>query len=597
MVEKILAEHESLPSTWPVHGDTGYRFAALVNALLVDPAREEAVDQLERSFTGRRESFDEIAYESRKLIIGTSLFSELGWLTDALHRITRTNRRTRDFTRNRLRVALTEAAAAFPVYRTYLRTGEAPTATDRQHIDWALAAAKRRLGPSQAPVLDALRDVLLGEGEVAARDRRRPRFIARWQQFTAPVMAKGLEDTAFYRYPRLVSLNDVGSDPRRFGVSPAAFHAANQTRARFRPHSLLATSTHDSKRGEDLRARIDVLAEDPSLWQEGVQRLATLSERYLTETEDGPAPSRGDIWLLYQTLVGLWPIEPPGEDEREQLRLRIQAYMLKAAREAKLRTNWTAPVAAYEDALASYVDALLRPTPPNPFVAEIERMAARIAPFGFRNALAQVALKLTVPGVPDIYQGCEQWNFSLVDPDNRRPVDFERLATQLEAIRIVYARGYPGRADWQQLHAQVANGRIKQLVTWRLLQLRAAWPQLFRDGSYVPLACSGRAAEHAIAFARQHQQQAVVVVAARLTYTLCGGNTSLWGRQAWGDTVLRLDEQQPPPVRAGRWREWLTGRELASPANGDGLPLSRIFADANALPFAVLVPAEGGPAA
>jgi (1->4)-alpha-D-glucan 1-alpha-D-glucosylmutase len=599
VVEKILAEHESLPETWPVHGDTGYRFGALVNGLLVDGSREEAVDALERSFTGRRDDFDAIAYESRKLIIGALLFSELNWLGDALHRITRTNRRTVDFTRNRLRLALTELAAAFPVYRTYLRAGEPASATDRQHIDWALAAARRRLGEAQAPVLQVVRDVLLGEGEAVGADTaRRARFLARWQQFTAPVMAKGLEDTAFYRFVRLASLNEVGSDPRRFGVSPAAFHAANQTRARFKPHALLATSTHDSKRGEDLRARIAVLAEDPPLWQESVQRLAGLAERYLTATDEGPAPTRNDIWLLYQTLVGLWPVTPTGDEERDALRDRVQAYMRKAVREAKLRTNWTSPSVTYEDALASYIDALLRAGQPNPFVGELERVVARIAPFGFRNSLAQLALKLTVPGVPDIYQGCERWNFSLVDPDNRRPVDFEALAVQLEGLRTLYAKGFPARAEWRRLNDEIAGGRIKHLVTWRLLQLRRAWPELFRDGAYLPLACTGSASEHVVAFARQLQQQTVLVIAARLTYTLCDGDGARWGAQAWGDTLVPLADQQPPLAQAGRWRDWLTGRAIdAGAANARGLALSELFADANALPFAVLVPAEGGPAA
>jgi (1->4)-alpha-D-glucan 1-alpha-D-glucosylmutase len=599
VVEKILAEHESLPDSWPVHGDTGYRFGALVNGLLVDGAREQAVDALERSFTGRRDGFDAIAYESRKLIIATLLFSELNWLTHALHRITRANRRTGDFTRNRLRLALTELAAAFPVYRTYLRVGEPASATDRQHIDWGVAAAKRRLGDAQAPVLRVVRDVLLGEGEAAGADpARRGRFIARWQQFTAPVMAKGLEDTAFYRYLRLASLNEVGSDPRRFGVSPAAFHAANQTRARFKPHALLATSTHDSKRGEDLRARIAVLAEDPVLWQDSVQRVAGLAERYLTDTEDGPAPSRNDIWLLYQTLVGLWPVTVPSDEDREQLRQRIQAYMLKAVREAKVYTNWTSPEPAYEDALASYIDALLRPGQPNPFVAELERVAARIAPFGFRNSLAQVALKLTVPGVPDIYQGCERWNFSLVDPDNRRPVDFDALAADLEAVRALYATGSPARTDWRRLADEVAGGRIKLVATWRLLQLRRAWPELLRDGVYLPLACAGHASEHVVAFARQHQQQTVLVVAARLTYTLCQGDPGRWGAWGWADTVVQLADQQPALAHAGRWRDWLTGRVIdAGTANASGLALSELLGDASALPFAVLVPADGGPAA
>jgi (1->4)-alpha-D-glucan 1-alpha-D-glucosylmutase len=276
----------------------------------------------------------------------------------------------------------------------------------------------------------------------------------------------------------------------------------------------------------------------------------------------------------------------------------VQAYMRKAVREAKLRTNWTSPDTAYEDALASYIDALLRPGQPNPFVAEFDRVATRIAPFGFRNSLAQLALKLTVPGVPDIYQGCERWNFSLVDPDNRRPVDFESLAVELEGIRALYAKGHPARPDWRRLQGEVADGRLKHLVTWRLLELRRAWPELFRDGAYLPLACAGRASEHVVAFARQQQQQTALVVAARLTYTLCDGGDDRWGGPAWGDTVVQLADQQPALAHSGRWRDWLTGRVIdAGAANASGMALSELFADASALPFAVLVPAQGGPAA
>ena len=596
VVEKILAEHESLPDGWAVHGDTGYRFGSLVNGLFVDGTREETIDRLYHAFTGEAESFDEIAYRCKKIIIYTALFSELRWLADAVYQITRLNRRTCDFTRPRLRVALAEVAAAFPVYRTYLRVGEPPSANDRQHIDWAVAAAKRRLGGAEAAVLDQLRDVLLGEGEAAsAPPAQRSRFLARWQQFTAPVMAKGVEDTAFYRYLRLASLNEVGGDPRRFGTSPAAFHAANQSRARFRPHAMLATSTHDSKRAEDLRARINVLSEDPALWDESLQRFSGLAERYLSQTDAGPAPSRNDIWLLYQTLAGMWPATPPGEEERESLRQRVQAYMLKAVREAKKNTNWTCPVAPYEDALARYIDALLRPGQPNPFVDELDRMAARIATFGFRNSLSQLALKLTVPGVPDIYQGCEQWTFNLVDPDNRRCVDFENLAVQLEATTALYEGGVPRNEQWEMLHRGIADGRLKHLATWRLLQLRRAWPDLFRDGGYQPLPVTGTATDHAVAYARHRSGQAVIVIAARLTYTLCGGEEGRWAPGLWQGTSVRLESDQTAVSRTGRWRNWLTGREVEIAAADNALDLAQTFAGACGLPFAVLVPAEGGP--
>ena len=587
VVEKILAEHENLPEGWPVHGDTGYRFATVVNGLFVDSRREAEVDRLWRAFTDEAADFDEIAYRCKKIIIYTALFSELRWLATAIHQISRANRRTCDFTRPRLRVALAETAAAFPVYRTYLRGGEPPSASDRQHLDWAIAGAKRRLGSAEAAVLDHLRDMLLGEGEAVHADPQlRARFIARWQQFTAPVMAKAVEDTAFYRYVRLVSLNEVGGDPRTFGISPAAFHAANQVRLRFRPHSMLATSTHDSKRGEDVRARINVLAEDPALWEESLMRFHHLAERYVTQTDAGPAPTRNDIWLLFQTLVGIWPARPPGERERDELRHRVQAYMLKAVREAKKNTSWTSPVPEYEDGVERFVDAVLRSGQPNPFVDELDRLAARMAPFGFRNSLAQLALKFTVPGVPDLYQGSEQWNFSLVDPDNRRPVDFGKLAADLDALRK------QGRASepWRELWQHATDGRIKQLVTTQLLQLRGRWRKLFESGGYVPLAVRGEAGDHAVAFARSHEGDVVIVIAARLAYTMCHGYDSRWAPDLWRDTALDLDADAVS--RVPRWRNWLTGAELAVPATGDAaIGLQEVFAGAHGLPFAVLVPA------
>ncbi len=597
VVEKILAEHEMLPDKWPVHGDTGYRFGALVNGLFVDGSREQEMDRLYRSFTGTKESFDEIAYRCKKLIIRSSLFSELSWLTSAVYRITRASRRTCDFTRSRLQAALAEVAASFPVYRTYLRPGETASATDRQHIDWAIAAARRRLGSAEVAVLDHLRDVLLGEGEAAGADpAQRSRLMARWQQFTSPVMAKAVEDTAFYRFVRLASLNEVGGDPRRFGVSPTAFHAANQSRSRFRPHAMLATSTHDSKRGEDLRARIDVLSEDPASWQESLQRLAGWGERLLTRTEIGPAPSRNDVWLLFQTLAGLWPMAAAGEQEREELRRRMQAYMLKAVREAKQDTSWTSPVSAYEEALAHFIDGILRPGDPNPFVEELDRLARRLAPFGFRNSLGQLALKLTAPGVPDIYQGCEQWNFSLVDPDNRRPVDFGALAVQLAAVRSLYEAGWPSDAAWGELNRDIADGRLKQLVTWRLLQLRRGQPELFRDGAYLPLSIDGPAAEHAVAFARHREGQVVLVIAARLTYTLCCGDPGRWGADPWRDTSVKLEADQAGWNRCGLWRDWVTGGDIDGAGSGTaGLALAQVFGGASQLPFAVLVAGDPRP--
>ena len=309
------------------------------------------------------------------------------------------------------------------------------------------------------------------------------------------------------------------------------------------------------------------------------------------ETEAGPAPCRNDIWLLFQTLVGLWPAQEPHAQERETLRVRLQAYLRKAAREARQHTSWVAPNPAYEDALARYVDAVLRPGT-NPFADELQRFTARIAPWGFRNSLAQLALKLTAPGVPDIYQGCERWNFSLADPDNRRPVDFGELARSLSQLQERCQNGIAPPRLWAELLADMADGRIKQLVTWRLLQLRQQRPALFRDGAYLPLAAEGPAGAHAIAFARTHAGDAVLVVAARLACSLCGNDESRWSPALWRGTKLRIDEAVALAATP-RWRNALTGHEVEGTSD-DGLPgLEAIFAGAAGLPFAVLVAPAG----
>jgi len=589
VAEKILAEHESLPEGWPVHGDTGYRFGALVNGLFVESRHENAILAAYQAFTGQETEFDEILYQCKKLIIETSLYSELNWLAHTLHRLTRGNRRRCDFTRNRLRWALAEVAAAFPVYRTYLRVDEAPGEMDRRHLDWAIAAAQRRLGASEATVLDYLREVLLGEGEaVHLPPAPRQRFLARWQQFTAPVTAKAMEDTAFYRYVPLLSLNEVGGEPRSFGVSVSAFHYANQKRQRDRPHCLLGTSTHDSKRGEDLRARIDVLSEIPAQWEDCLLRLSVWAQLYVTRTPKGNLPSTNDIWLLFQTLAGLWPARPPDDTERADLRDRVQATMKKSVREAKLHTTWVCPDEDYEAAVERYVDGVLR-AGANPFADELQKFAERIAPFGFRNSLAQLALKFTCPGVPDVYQGCEQWNFSLVDPDNRRPVDYPALARSLAAIQALYREGWPSQAHWQALHAGAADGRIKQLVTWRLLALRRERSRLFRQGSYLQLAVEGPAEEHALAFARVCEGHAVLVLVARLTCTLCHGEDADWSPALWQDTLLRVGSEAGLR-RFRRWRNWLTGAGCALHSEDEAtVPLTELFAGAGGLPFAVLV--------
>ncbi|WPB55322.1 malto-oligosyltrehalose synthase [Xylophilus sp. GOD-11R] len=593
VVEKILDIDEDLPAEWPVHGGTGYRFSGLVNGLFVDGRNEAAFDSLYRDFTGEYERFGDILFDAKIHVIENGLSSELGWLTETLYRITRSDRRTCDFTRNRLRRALMVVAACHPVYRTYIRSqDDGISHADRAVIERATASARRRSEGEELTVIDHLRGVLLTACEIEDPARRAAvmRFVGRWQQFTAPVTAKAMEDTAFYRYNRLVSLNDVGGDPRRFGTSPAHFHAVNGDDSAHRPHWLLGTSTHDSKRSEDLRTRLDVLSEMPDAWGAVIERWSAQADSLHAVVDGAPAPSRNDEYLLWQTLVGAWPLGGLKPENTEDLVKRVQAYMLKAVREAKQHTSWLNPNEAYEKALAGYVDGIFDRAQSGGLLDDIEGFVDHVAPYGCINSLSLVALKLTSPGVPDIYYGCEQWNFSLVDPDNRRPMDFDRLKDTLGQLAALYADGFPTAAQWQELRQNWTDGRIKHLVTWRLLQLRKAHPEVFRSGGYRPLEGEGAHGSRLVAFARGEGEQTVVTVAARLLRGVteqlppdCEGMARLWQ-----DTRLPM----PAGETGTTWVDWFTGApaELA-PATPGG-PALHVGQALQMLPVAVLVPAD-----
>ena len=591
VIEKILAEHERLPADWPVHGGVGYRFANLVNGLFVDGRNEQRFDELYAGFIGERRVFEDVLYASKHEIIRLSLAADLQILTEALYRIAQGDRRTCDFTRNRLRAALTEMAAGFPVYRTYI-SERGVSDDDRQHIAWAWSAARRRMRAAEVSVLDFLRDVLLHAPEQPDAQRRRAmlEFASRWQQFTAPVMAKSMEDTAFYRYLRLTSLNDVGGDPRHFGLSVAAFHAANQQRCRFTPHALLGSSTHDSKRSEDVRTRIDVLSEIPDQWAAAIERWSELNRKRATRVDGELAPSRNDEYLFYQTLFGVWPLSTPTPDELDALRQRVQAYMLKAVREAKERTSWINPHQEYEQALARFIDAALGTLEPNPFLTDFRAFTEPLQVFGCINSLNLVAIKLTSPGVPDVYQGCEGWNFSLVDPDNRRPVDYGVRRRQLAALQAGWTADGLSAQALDELCEHMADGRLKLLITWRLLALRRCLPQLFEQGGYHALPVQGAARDHVIAFARSSGADACITVGSRLLRTLTdGADHSVCQAGPWGDTAVCL-AGTPAASGEGAWRCWITGQRVELGRDESGQPLVPVSAALTGLPAAVLVP-------
>jgi (1->4)-alpha-D-glucan 1-alpha-D-glucosylmutase len=553
-----------------VHGTTGYRFASVVNGLFVDAKAKARIDRVWRAFVGSEaQTLAQAAYSGRRAIMEGPLASELRVLTLRALRLARADRRTRDFTFNALREAIMEIVARFPVYRTYVDANGA-SAQDRRYIDWAVAHARAHSRVSDASVFEFLHGALLGApGATPATVDALRDFAMRFQQFTAPVTAKGVEDTALYRFNRLVSLNDVGSDPEQFGFSVHAFHAASSDRAASWPHTMLATSTHDNKRSEDVRARIDVISERPAAWRMLLRRWGRMNRSRKTLVDDVPAPSRNDEYLLYQTLVGTFPERP--DEAALGYRERIQAYMLKAVREAKVHTSWLSPNADYENALARFVAALLDDA--QLFVPDLRRECAAFAWFGMLNSLSMTLLKLGSPGVPDIYQGNELLDFSLVDPDNRRPVDYAVREAHLASLDAIGAA--PARSRGAQIRALFdapLDGRAKLFVVARALSLRKRLPALFAYGDYRPVAAQGTHAEHVVAFARSFERDTIVVAAGRLFSSLGPATGALPVAEAWGDTAL----DGAFIMHGAAMTNMLSGDSFEA---GPALPLARLFAD------------------
>ncbi|MBD5633223.1 MAG: malto-oligosyltrehalose synthase [Candidatus Eremiobacteraeota bacterium] len=587
VVEKILASFEKLRGDWRIAGTTGYDFMNEVTWLFVDSKAEAAFDRIYRSFAGIGVNFDQFAYRAKKDIMHSTLASELEVLATMLDRIAETDRRSNDYTFNVLKDALVETIASFPVYRTYA-TSERIEEEDRKYIAWATGAARKRSELGDERVFDFLESVLtvaLPE-QSANYDRREVlRFAMKFQQYTSPVMAKAVEDTAFYRYVRLLSLNEVGGDPRRFGSSVKAFHRTSAERAAHHPHAMLATATHDHKRGEDVRTRIAALSEMPGLWDRTLRRWSELNELRKTGLENGPAPTENDEYMLYQVLIGTWPAEwldvPPesiGEPARDAYIERIQTYLRKALREAKFRTSWTNPNAPYEDAALSFARNILTAKRGDIFFNELATLARECAAIGAVSSLAQTALKLTVPGIPDIYQGCEFWDLSLVDPDNRRPVDYALRARTLDEMAARVGRG-EGAALAAELLGSWHDGRVKAYVTWRLLQLRRERPATFLDGSYLALDTTGTRAESLVAFMRD----ALLVVAPRLVRRNLDRDA--------GTLRLTFEDERVRLPRAGmRFVDRFTGKAFEPAVDAEGA-----YVDAGDLlaefPVAVLVPA------
>jgi (1->4)-alpha-D-glucan 1-alpha-D-glucosylmutase len=566
LAEKILAQHEPLREDWAIHGTTGYDFSNLLTRLFVDPRGEAGLERAYHAALRERLDFDELVHDSKRLIMKRAMASELNVLAVQLSRVCELSPYTRDFTVNNLRHALGELIAYFPVYRTYVRDGQV-SALDRRYVEWAVARARKNSRVFDTGIFEFIGTVLLLDaavGKDAAYQAAVTAVAMKFQQLSSPVMAKGCEDTAFYLYHRLTSLNEVGGDPRHFFVSVKAFHTENIKRHERWPYAMLNTSTHDSKRSEDVRACISVLSEIPQEWQRVAQRWRQINRQKKHHGEHGLIPTANDEYLLYQTLLGTWPQDPATATTRADYLARIEAYMLKAVREAKQHSSWINPDAAYEDALSTFVRRLLEPADGNAFLADFVPFQRRVARWGWYSALSQVFLKLTVPGVPDIYQGNEVWDFSLVDPDNRRPVDYDARRGLLEELKkLTGAAPDTLAATVRGLCDTLHDGRAKLYLTWRLLQARHDWPSLFQEGDYQPLDATGPYADHLCAFARRAGEMTLIAVAPRWFARLAPepGDLPL-GTTVWHDTEIAV-----PCLAAGaRGVNVLTGETVVAEA-------------------------------
>jgi (1->4)-alpha-D-glucan 1-alpha-D-glucosylmutase len=528
VIEKILGEDEKLPAFSGVHGTTGYEWMNTITQVLVDGNGLEPLDEIFRQISSKSPNLDPILKEAKRRVLETLLTSEFIVLTRLLARIASGHYSTRDYSEDSLRQALELYILHFPVYRTYLTLAGA-TGHDRALIAQTIERARADWFAADDGIFDFLRDTLtmdlIKPGRAAHSAPRVRRFALKVQQFTGPMMAKSLEDTTFYRYHRLLALNEVGGDPSAKALSLDVFHQMMQTRGREWPHGMTATATHDTKRGEDARTRIMALAEIPGEWTSAVARWKLLNAPHLVIDSEMRAPSATFEYMLYQTLLGAWQTNDGSFLER------MQAYALKAAREGKEETSWLNPHEAYEAGVKAFLARILDPSISAEFLNGLDTLARRLSLIGALNSLSQITLKATMPGVPDFYQGTEFWDFSLVDPDNRRPVDFAERARVLATLET---------PDWERLAQNWPNGHLKLAWTRHLLKLRAELSDVFANGEYQPLEVSGPHRDHVIAFARRRGRDAAIVVAMRWLATFSDGGRTWPGPESY-DAALSVD--------------------------------------------------------
>lgn len=573
VVEKILDLEENLPSFWPIQGTTGYDFLNHVNGIFCDQKNEKEFDRIYPIFTGFKTFYWSLLYEKKKLIIERHMAGDIDNLAHLLKRISSKDRHGSDITLYGLKEAMVEVMALFPVYRTYVNYGIF-SETDRLYMKDAVRKAIQRR-PDLLYELNFIERFLLLEFEDYLTEEEKKQwihFVMRLQQFTGPLMAKGFEDTVLYVYNRLLSLNEVGGSPNKFGISSGKFHNFNEKRADLWPHSLNATSTHDTKRGEDVRARISVLSEIPQEWENMVKTWGKINRGKKRTVNGIRVPDRNDEYFLYQTLIGAFPFN---ENDYPVFVERIKNYIIKSVREAKVHTMWLEPDKKYEDAFITFVEEILKPSEQNQFLKEFLPFQKRVAHYGMFNSLSQTLIKITSPGVPDFYQGTELWDLNLVDPDNRRSVNFEKRKSFLQSIRD------KSQTDALNLITELfstrEDGGIKLFLIYRALNARKENLGVFQKGSYVPLEVSGKFKDHVVAFARNHEKSWAITIAPRFLTALIEEGEYPLGQHVWDNTCIVIPEGAP------LWRDAITA-QLIKP--GKTLPIGEILEQ---FPVALLI--------
>jgi len=577
--EKILIKDERMPEDWPIFSTTGYVFLNTVNGIFIKTDNAKAFDDIYARFIKTKLHFPDIVYEKKKLIMQVAMSSEINTLGRYLNKLSEKNRHTRDFTLNSLTDAIVEVIAFFPVYRTYINPSGVND-RDHRYVELAVSKAERKNPAISGLIFDFLKDILLLNFPEKFDDSDKSEwidFVMRFQQLTGPVLAKGLEDTVSYVYNRFVSLNEVGGYPDRFGTSLETFHGKNIERMKFWPHALITTSTHDTKRSEDVRARLNVLSEIPDEWRKCLIAWRRFNKKKKPVIEGIGVPDRNEEYLLYQTLIGTWPIKIQDETEYEIFKRRIKDYMLKAVREAKVNTSWINPNTFYEDALMVFIESIMNNNADNQFIGDFTAFQKKISQYGMFNSLSQTLLKITSPGVPDFYQGTEIWNFSLVDPDNRQPVDYPLMIKMLEELKKRESE-IPLHELARDLTMNNENGMIKLYMIYQALNLRKGKRELFERGEYLPLEVMGKQVDNVCAFARRIGNTRIIIAVPRFfTKLISQPSVPPFGEAVWGNSFIIVPIAEP----GAKYRNIFTNEPLTARNYKDAtaLQLSEVFSN------------------